>query len=148
MLAALCATNSGDRRVTEADILEQLFNLYDRYWVIVQWWASVSFGIIMIAHFASEKIGAFLLLSILVLYSIYSLWLYFLLDYNMSISFGLIDDLGSLADVGDLTEGARATLENRSGLYGVWLGLLALPVTFTACAGYLIYSYVHARKST
>jgi hypothetical protein len=134
--------------VNEADILEQLFNLYDRYWVIVQWWASVSFGIVMIAHFASEKIGAFLLLAILVLYTMYSLWLYFLLDYNLAISFGLIDDLSSLAEVGELTEGGRETLENPSGKYGVWLGFLSLPVTFTACAGYLVYSYVRARKST
>ncbi|MEP1472157.1 MAG: hypothetical protein ABJK20_15835 [Halieaceae bacterium] len=134
--------------MSEADILEQLFSLYDRYWVIVQWWASVSFGIIMIAHLASEKLSAFILLTILVLYTVYSLWLYFLLDYNLAITFGLIDELSSLGDAGRLTAGGQETLVHPSGKYGVLLGMFALPITFLACAGYLVFSYVHARKST
>ncbi|MFK8050409.1 MAG: hypothetical protein AB8B81_18445 [Halioglobus sp.] len=134
--------------MSEADVLEQLFSLYDRYWVIVQWWASVSFGIIMIAHLASEKLSAFILLTILVLYTVYSLWLYFLLDYNMAITFGLIDELSSLADDGKLTAGGQEALGHPSGRYGVLLGMFALPITFFACAGYLVFSFVHARKST
>ena len=134
--------------MSEADILEQLFSLYDRYWVIVQWWASVSIGIIMIAHLASEKISAFILMTILFLYTIYSLWLYFLLDYNLAITFGLVDELGSLAKAGELTAGGREALEHPSGQYGVWLGMLALPSTYLACSGYLVFAYIHARRST
>jgi hypothetical protein len=35
--------------VGEAEILEQLTRIFGRYWLIVQWWASVSFGRVMIA---------------------------------------------------------------------------------------------------
>ena len=75
--------------VSEAEILEQLFSTFDRYWFIVQWWASVSFGLIMIAYFAAEKISALLLGTILGLYLIYTSWVYMLLVYNVEIGAGL-----------------------------------------------------------
>jgi hypothetical protein len=135
--------------VSEADILEQLFNIFDRYWFIVQWWASVSFGLIMIAYFAAEKLSALLLGTVLALYFIYSGWVYMLLVYNIDIANGLMADLDSLSSVGDLkTQGAKNALENPFVVYGTWLGNVALPSTFFACIGYLLYAYSRARKST
>lgn len=132
--------------MSEADILEQLFSLYDRYWVIVQWWASVSFALLLVAHFAADKLSSFLLASIITIYAIYTLWLYFLLDYNLAITFGLLDDLAALGAAGELTQGVREAMEHSSGMYGVWMGMVALPVTFLACSGYLVHAYIHARK--
>jgi len=134
--------------MNEADILEQLFSVYDRYWVIVQWWASVSFGLIMIAYFAAEKLRALLLVVVLGLYIVYSGWVYMLLVYNIEVAYGLFVDLASLDASGLLeSEGARIALENPYVGYGTNLGMIALPATFFASVGYLVYAYVQARKS-
>ena len=135
--------------MSEAEILEQLFSVFDRYWFMVQWWASVSFGLIMIAYFAADKLSALLLGTVLGLYLVYSSWVYMLLVYNIDIAFGLLSDLNSLSSAGELkTQGARVAMENPFVKYGTWLGNVALPSTFFACIGYLLYAYAHARKST
>lgn len=134
--------------MSEAEVLEQLFSIFDRYWTIVQWWASVSFGVIMIAHFAADKLKAFLLITVLVLYVLYSTWVYLLLVYNVDIAYGLFRDLDALSRAGALESfGAQAVLENPFVGYGTSLGMVALPATFLACIGYLLYAYIHARKS-
>lgn len=135
--------------MSEAEILEQLFSVFDRYWFIVQWWASVSFGLIMIAYFAAEKLSALLLGTVLGLYFIYSGWVYMLLVYNVEIAQGLLTDLNAMSTAGELTsQGARVAIENPFVIYGTWLGNVALPSTFIACIAYLLYAYKHARKST
>lgn len=134
--------------MSEADILEQLFSVYDRYWVIVQWWASVSFGLIMIAYFAADKLRALLLIVILVLYLIYSAWVFMLLIYNIDVAYGLFEDLALLNSSGLLkSRGAKVALENPYVGYGTNLGMIALPATFFACVGYLVYAYIQARRS-
>ncbi len=134
--------------MSEADILDQLFSVYDRYWVIVQWWASVSFGLIMIAYFAADKLKALLLVVVLVLYLVYSAWVFMLLVYNVEVAYGLFVDLAALKASGLLqSEGAKVALENPYVGYGTDLGMIALPATFFACVGYLLYAYVHARKT-
>ena len=133
--------------MSEAEIVEQLFSMFDRYWVIVQWWASVSFGLIMVAYFASEKIGPFLLVTVIGLYGIYSLWVFFLLAYNIAIGVGMLEDLDLLSSAGLLkSQGARVVLDHPFAAYGIWVGLIALPATFLSCIGYLLYAYFHARK--
>ncbi|MEZ5572256.1 MAG: hypothetical protein R3E64_09545 [Halioglobus sp.] len=135
--------------MSEAEILEQLFSVFDRYWFIVQWWASVSFGLIMVAYFAAERLSALILGTVLALYLIYSGWVYMLLVYNIDIASGLMADLSSLNSVGELkSQGARNALENPFVTYGTWLGNIALPSTFFACIGYLLYAYFNARNST
>ncbi|MAT93216.1 MAG: hypothetical protein CME59_11510 [Halioglobus sp.] len=134
--------------MSEAEILEHLFSIYDRYWTIVQWWASVSFGVIMIAYFAADKLRAILLITVLALYVIYSAWVFMLLMYNVDIAYGLFEDLGALSRTGELeTQGARVALENSFVNYGTRLGMVALPATFLACIGYLLYAYSQVRKS-
>lgn len=135
--------------MSEAEILEQLFSIFDRYWFIVQWWASVSFGLIMIAYFAADKLSSFLLVIVLGLYVIYSGWVYMLLVYNVDVAYGLFEDLNSLSSAGALkSQGAKVALENPFVTYGTWLGMIALPATFFSCIGYLLYAHFRSRKST
>jgi hypothetical protein len=135
--------------VSEAEILVQLFSVFDRYWFIVQWWASVSFALIMVAYFAANKLSALLVGTVLCLYLIYSGWVYMLLIYNIDIAYGLLADLNILSNAGELqSQGARVALENQFIRYGTSLGNVALPLTFFACIGYLLYAYFTARKST
>lgn len=133
--------------MSEAEIMEQIFSIYDRYWVIVQWWASISFGLIMIAYLAADKLNGYILATVLVLYSVYSAWVFMLLVYNVDVAYGLAEDLASLQAAGKLeTKGAQVILENPFVDYGTRLSLLALPATFLACIGYLLYAYFQSRS--
>jgi hypothetical protein len=132
--------------VSEAEILEQMFSIWDRYWVLAQWWTSVSFGLILVAFFAASRLSLMLLLVVIALYSGYSAWVYFLFDYNLEVAYALGADLLALESDGQvLSRGSKALLESNSYRYGEWIANLIVPATFFACVVYLVYSYTQER---
>ena len=85
---------------------------------------------------------------LLLLYALYSAWVYLLLEYNVEIVFGFIDDLVELeASVGLHSAGARAIIEGAVGNYGLWLGMVSQGCTFAASVYYLIHAYRQARRA-
>lgn len=128
--------------MSEPEILELLFTIFDRYWSVIQWWASVSFGLLLVAHFAAERLRLLWLVGVVVLYAVYSLWVYLLLDYNMEIAFAYIRDLQAIIGTDSVSEGTQMVLRHPLALYGIQLGWVALLATYLACNGYLIYTYV------
>ncbi len=133
----------------EADLIEQLFSVYDRYWTIVQWWASVSFSLIVVAYFAAHRLSKAIVATLLFLYALYSAWVYLLMLYNIDISEGLLADLETLRVAGQLTsQGALAAAQNPVNFYGAWLGVIAQLATFVACVGYFLHAFAQARRST
>ena len=134
--------------MSESEILEFIFDVYDRYWTVVQWWASVSFGLLLVAHFAADRLRLQWLVGVVVLYAIYTLWVYLLLDYNMDIAFAYMRDLQALLDNDSVLEGTQVLFTHPLGLYGIQLGWIALLATYLACNGYLIYSYVAVSRQS
>ena len=137
--------------MNEIEILDQLFNIYDRYWFIVQWWVSVSFALLVLAYFAVERIGIVLLSTVLLLYGFFTAWVFSYLLYNIDMGTSFVVDLGNLHSSGNLeTEGAKTALESPFLVYGSFLDVIALPATFVGVVSYLVYAYIHAkaRKST
>jgi hypothetical protein len=49
--------------MTEAEILAGLAAHGDRVWSVMQYWTSVSFGLLIAAHFAAERINKYALLG-------------------------------------------------------------------------------------
>ena len=128
--------------MSEPEILELVFAIFDRYWNVVQWWASVSFGLLLVAHFAAERLRLHWVVGVVILYAVYSLWVYLLLDYNLEIGFAYIRDLHAVIGTGSVSEGTQILLTHPLALYGIQLGWIALLATYLACNGYLIYTYV------
>ncbi|MEP1471753.1 MAG: hypothetical protein ABJK25_12330 [Halieaceae bacterium] len=128
--------------MSEPEILELVFTIFDRYWNVVQWWASVSFGLLLVAHFAAERLRLHWVVGVVVLYAVYSLWVYLLLDYNMEVAFAYIRDLSAIIGTDPASEGTQMLLTHPLALYGIKLGWIALTATYLACNGYLIYTYV------
>lgn len=56
----------------EANILELIALANSQYFSLLQWWASISVGLVAIAHFASDRLNLFLLAALSVLYIAYT----------------------------------------------------------------------------
>lgn len=127
--------------VTETEILNQLSEVYDRYWSINQWWASISFLIIAISHFASHRLNRFLIVIIIGLYSAFSIWLYRYLVYNEDLVRGFLQDLDQLRLSGiEISQAALNTLTLKDDASTLLFERIAQAGTFICSITYLIYS--------
>jgi hypothetical protein len=135
--------------MTESDITFQLSELYDRWWAIHQWWLSVSFGLVAVAHFAGKKLSLLLTSIIVLLYAAFSVRLYGLVEYNERIMVGFIRDLSALDASGHLqSNGAAEYLRGMVERTG-WpiLGDIALFGTFASVVFYLSFTVIQNRKA-
>jgi hypothetical protein len=132
--------------VSEAELMESLFSIFDRYWAVVQWWASVSFGLLLVAHFAADRLRGLWVTGIIFLYVSYSAWVYLLLQYNVEVAKAMMGDLQELVTAGTASSGTGVAVSSPLVLIGTDIGTLALSCTFLGCIAYLLYSY-YARKS-
>ncbi|MGC5198187.1 hypothetical protein, partial [Aphanothece microscopica] len=120
--------------MTENDLIDAIFAIYDRYWNIIQWWGSVSFGLIAVAHFAAEKLNVYLLLLLVMLYSLFTGWVALDYFFNVQILSGFNADL---AEFGGLAHhGSRALLESKTVYKGVALQNIAVAITFCGSISY------------
>lgn len=134
--------------MTEADIVANLSELYDRYWSVIQWWASTSFIVIGASHFASQRFSAVTVSILIGLYSAYSAWLYNFNTSNVIATFGFIQELINLEETSGINSpGAQAYLDG----FRQNIGLLASTTmfgTYIVTVSYVIYCYRIAIRKT
>ena len=95
----------------------------------------------------ADRLGKGLVAALLALYTLYSIWVSSLIGYNLLVADGLLADIEVLRVAGELNSlGALAVLQE-SPNYGFGVSLVALFLTFLACAGYLVYAFLEAKKS-
>jgi hypothetical protein len=134
--------------LSESELIEHLFNLYDRYWTIVQWWSSISFSLIIVAYLAADRLSKVIVATLLGLYTLYTIWAYLLMAYNLNMVASLFVDLASLHVAGGLqTEVALTAIQDKLPDYGAKLGTIAQLATYIACVGYFLYAFRQARKN-
>lgn len=132
--------------MTEAEIVFQLSELYDRYWSIIQWWAGTSFIVIGVCHVSANKLTRATLGILLTLYAIFSIWLLNFNNSNVVAVFGFISDLEALMDSGQIqTEGAKGYVAGFRQNIPV-LPDLVLFGTFLCTVGFAIYSFRNSRR--
>ena len=115
-------------------------------WSLVQWWASVSFGLIALGHFASKKLNLAFVIVLTVLYTSFSA--YFLGNTGSMVLEirGYRDELMLLMNAGELGPAGIAFLENYGSTSVTVIGfIVALFGTFLGTVGFLIYSYRRTR---
>ena len=133
--------------MTDLEVIYQLSEVYNRVWNMSQWWASISFMIIAISHFTSHKLNKFLVGIILILYMAFSIWLYRFSTYNVSIIFGLLQDLQNLIDSGvPLSQGAIRYLAVKEDWITPIFINIAQAGTFIATISYVIYCQLDISK--
>lgn len=89
-----------------------LFSEYiNRTWTVMQFWASVSFGLIALAHFASKQLNLLLAFLVSTLYVAFSLYVMMILRLSGTVADGFLVQLQSLQSADNpLGPGAQAVL--------------------------------------
>ena len=130
--------------MTEAELNFQVSEVFNRLWVIQQWWASVSFGVLIFAHVTGKKISIYIVSGVILLYTAYSAYMLGMLFSNSDVYQGYLHDLELLAQSGvNLTTGTNKLL-NQSGNVR-YLAPIVFYGTYLATVGYLIYQYILGR---
>lgn len=128
--------------MNEAELILAWGEISGHLWTIVQFWASISFGVIAVAHFASEKLNHFLVLLVIFLYTLFSIYCGGFYVSDIQLLLALYEEAGSL-----LTErGEDAVFLTAFANYpqvwtGALFGLLGLPSIYLGSIAYLIYRY-------
>ena len=134
--------------MSEAEIVYQLSEMYNKIWSVQQWWASISIGLLILAHLASERINLFLVLFIMALYSSFSLYISIMLTRTWNTTTHYIQDLQGLVGAGHkLSSGTLTLLEPQSEIVTALIVIVFI-CTFIGCNAYLVYSYLKGRRES
>lgn len=126
--------------MNEADITYQISEILNRMWDLQQWWASVSFGVLVVAYLVGRKLNGILLCILLLLYTVYSVYMWDLLGVNVNVFLAYVEDLQTLSDSGvELSSGAKAYLLPTE--IGAFLAPVALLGTFASVVFYTLYVF-------
>ena len=127
--------------MNEADLIYHLSETINRSWALIQWWASISFGLLLVAHFASDRLNRYLLIFLSALYLGFSILMMAVLQKNVGVTNAVYVDLAKLAESSEaITATGRFWLENRGISFQILLPITLLG-TFIGVWGYLIYCY-------
>ena len=130
--------------MSEADITYQMSEYLNRIWMMQQWWASVSIGVLVMAHLASSRLNIFLVLVSLALYTAYTAYMLQMSEANMDSVYALVRDLQVLADSGvRLSHFAQGQIDIMNT--DITLYLITFGGTYVSVVAYLIYSYKKGR---
>jgi len=132
--------------MTEAEITYQISEYLNRIWDMQQWWASISIGVLVMAHLASAHLNLFLIVISLGLYTSYTLYMSQMAGENYETIVALAADLQRLIDSGVVqSQNAieqTAIVDTSPALY-----IVTYAGTYISVVSYLIYCYLKARKN-
>ena len=133
--------------MTEAELLMIASEALDRMWSLMQWWASISFGLLLVAHIASSRIGTYLAVLVPVLYTCFSLGVVAIIGRNLGIVEAVYEDLRIL-QAGDIELSITAKyMVQGAGVVGSFAVPIALVATYIGVLGYFVYCYRTERFS-
>ena len=131
----------------EDSLLELLIMTQDSVRNTLQWWASISFGLIALGHFAAEKLKRPVVILLCCLYTLFTAFIFDHLTWLIWYLRGPNEELLALQDSGQLSIAGQSFV-NASGLFG--LGTIPIFLgcaigTFFGTLWYLIHSYRKAQ---
>lgn len=131
--------------MSEAEILELSALARSNLISAIQWWASVTFGLIALAHFGRKTLNLPLVIIVISLYVAFSGWVGNLVVAQIAELGDLAADLRSLAtDSYELSQTGSSLALGLSPSSAIAISLLAAVAifgTFFSGIGYLIWTY-------
>ncbi len=127
--------------MTEAELLYHLSETFNRLWSLIQWWASISFALILVAHLTANKLNILLLSLILFLYCTFSFVLLSILGRHLGVINAIHSDLEALSSgESKVTNATEFWVTSQEPNFTI-LAIVALGGTFLGVIAYLIYRF-------
>lgn len=133
--------------MTEAEIVYQMSEIFNRAWTIQQWWASISFGLLLVAHVAAERLNGFLLVMLLTLYCAFTALVQQMLSRNVEMVYGYRESLQQMIEDGVELSAGSLVFARPNPWYHEAIAWIALVGTFLGTSSYLVYRYWSENRS-
>jgi uncharacterized membrane protein len=134
--------------MTEDQILNQFGENNALIFSLLQWWLSVSVGLVAAAHFFAKKLNLYLVVFLVMLYTCFSIYTHLFVTLTFVTNVGLIDALIAIPE-DQISSAGRAFLSWPNSLQAVMGAAFALCVIggFVGAVAYFIMSYRANRES-
>lgn len=133
--------------MSEYELIYLASEYINRTWNLLQFWASVSFGLIAVSHIASRHLTWAMVSIVSLLYVSFSIFVMSMISLNEKVVDGFLMDLEVLLEAGTLsTRGAEAiisfdpNLVQRLAIMGASIG------TCISTLFFLWYCFIRARR--
>jgi hypothetical protein len=126
--------------MTEAEILNQIAIFTDRSWNILQWWAGITTGVLLAAHFGSNSLNKRFVILIATIYSLFSIALAQSFLFNSFVLISGMESLANFVEQSEATVLSQFLVDN----FGGWRAIVLVGSFVVAYIGtiyYLMYSY-------
>jgi hypothetical protein len=135
--------------MSEHELLESFRSSFDQAWTQLQWWASVSFGLIALTHFAARKLNLAIVVCVSLLYVLFTIYVSLNVQALTLIGVGYLKELEVLRDSGEIGPAALSILDfaSRYGLLNSWIYRLCVVATCIGTISYLVYTYRKGLRS-
>lgn len=131
--------------MTEYEILYLMSEAFDRIWALIQFWSSVSFGYLVLAHVAAPRLNVMIVLVLSLLYIAFSAQMLELLITHTGYVGGYLQEIKELSEtVGLESQAAVHANEYKPQFLGATISLFG---TFTAALLYLPYCYYRSKNA-
>jgi hypothetical protein len=141
-----------EKVMSEAELVSNVFSSNELIWSLMQYWASVSMGVLIGSHFVASRLNRIVLASFLVIYISFSVQIWNVIYVQMEVLKGIAMDLRQLADDGiSLSNAARRWMETgptvNNSAWGKLNGGAVFLTMFAATTVYPIYCKRNASGS-
>tara|TARA_B100001540_G_scaffold225559_1_gene199757 strand:+ start:2806 stop:3216 length:411 start_codon:yes stop_codon:yes gene_type:complete len=129
--------------MTEAELLAEYALRIDRVWSMAQWWASVTFAVLLAAHLGVRTLNRPIVTIIIFLYTVFTAFVALTIYANSENILAIKSSLRVLEDLTLL--GSRMAGEGGAGYLSL-LWFLILSLTYLATVYYTLYCYFSRNK--
>ena len=133
--------------MSEYEILDLINATENQRLNLLQWWGAITFGLIALAHFASEKLNLILVVLVLTLYVSFSVFMFTLFAGNQQEGLQFVAQLKVMQDAGiSLSPVSQANIADQPSLVQAIGYQLAVGGAFAGSNAYLAYAYWKSRS--
>lgn len=129
--------------MNEYDLVFAWSEIGNHLWSVIQFFASISFGLIIVAHAASSKLNQYLVWILSVLYSLFSFYAFMIIASDLLFIGAVYEEALQFVEQNEnvsITILALSDYLVSPLLVGIIFSLLLI-TTYTCALGYLVYSY-------
>ena len=131
--------------MSEYELLSLLREATDSIAGLLQWWASISLAMMVVGHFAGDKLRLPLVVSILILYTSFTILIYLLMDQRGGDILNILVELQSLETLTEVGSGQLNT-DGATQVASFVASALSFLGTYIAAVAYLVWRFNSARQ--